>query len=64
MIIVIRCCECGKEIDGDPYLFGGNFACKECVENYYKRMEYSQDTIDFELAERKFAACRMIRKKV
>lgn len=62
-VIVIRCCECGKEIDGEPYLFSGNFACESCVRNYYKD-NYSNNYIEQELSERRFAASKMLRKKL
>jgi hypothetical protein len=30
------CIQCGAEITGQPYAFGGQVACEECVRRYYE----------------------------
>lgn len=64
MIVSIKCCECGREISDKPYAFSGNFACEDCVRNYYKNNYSSDYDIEGELLSRHYEALKMMKVRI
>lgn len=56
----MQCVECGKQIDGTPYQFGGAVACKTCVRSFYR--DAPLRVVELELRERARAATFIRRK--
>jgi hypothetical protein len=57
----MQCVECGKQIDGTAYQFGGSFACETCVRGFYVNAPLR--VIELELWERARAAAALTRRR-
>lgn len=57
----LLCTKCGQEIKGAPLSFGGAFACRGCVEAYYK--PHGREIVELECTERAAVAVRMLRSQ-
>jgi len=57
------CTECLNPIAGEPFSFGGAFACRDCIVRYNKRFGCSDSEIADDLRGRAYEALCLLGKR-